>query len=115
MDTALDCVAYVGLGLSAVLMLLGAGNAIIFTALWLLYHSLVNVGQRWYACVLEHKMILILLIPSLPPSPSTHPSLFHTLTHSPIPPSHSLTRSLTPISRYSFGKCNKCDLMALYV
>ena len=48
MDTALDFVAYAGLGLSAVLLLLGAGNAIIFTALWLLYHSLVNVGQRWY-------------------------------------------------------------------
>ena len=46
-DLALDCLAWAGLGLSAVLLLLGAGNAIIFTALWALYHSIVNVGQQW--------------------------------------------------------------------
>lgn len=46
-DLALDCIAYAGLGLSLLLLLLGAGNAVLFTTLWALYHSLVNVGQRW--------------------------------------------------------------------
>ena len=46
-DLALDCVAYAGLGLSALLLVLGAGNAVIFATLWVLYHSLVNIGQRW--------------------------------------------------------------------
>ena len=44
---ALDAIAYAGLGLSAILVVLGAGNAVIFATLWVLYHSLVNVGQRW--------------------------------------------------------------------
>ena len=46
-DTALDCIAYAGMGLSAILVILGAGNAVIFSLLWILYHSLSNVGQRW--------------------------------------------------------------------
>ena len=50
-DLALDCTAYAGLALSAVLVVLGAGNAVVFTILWMLYHSLVNVGQRWCVCV----------------------------------------------------------------
>lgn len=49
MDSALDIIAYVGLVLSGFLVLWGAGNAIIFALLWALYHSIVNVGQRWYA------------------------------------------------------------------
>ena len=48
-DVALDYIAYVGLILSGLLVVWGAGNAVIFTILWALYHSLVNVGQRWYA------------------------------------------------------------------
>ena len=47
LDVALDVIATAGLGLSAVLVILGAGNALIFATLWVLYHSLVNVGQRW--------------------------------------------------------------------
>jgi hypothetical protein len=51
-DSALDTIAYAGLALSGVLVVWGAGNALLFTLLWLLYHSLVNVGQRWYSvCV----------------------------------------------------------------
>lgn len=46
-DLALDAVAYTGLCLSSLLLVLGAGNAVIFATLWLLYHSIVNVGQRW--------------------------------------------------------------------
>lgn len=47
MDFALDSIAYAGLALSLFLVLWGVGNAIIFALLWMLYHSLVNVGQRW--------------------------------------------------------------------
>ena len=50
MDFALDTVAYAGLALSGFLVVWGAGNAIIFALLWVLYHSIVNVGQRWYIC-----------------------------------------------------------------
>ena len=46
-DVALDAMAYTGLGLSTLVLVLGAGNAVTFTALWVLYHSIVNVGQRW--------------------------------------------------------------------
>ena len=49
-DFALDCIASAGMGLSALLVVLGAGNSVIFAVLWMLYHSLVNVGQRWCVC-----------------------------------------------------------------
>jgi len=48
MDMVLDVIAWCGLGLSSIMMLCGSCNVIISTLLWLLYHSLVNVGQRWY-------------------------------------------------------------------
>ena len=46
-DQALDVIAWCGLSLSAVVMVMGSSNVIISSLLWLLYHSLVNVGQRW--------------------------------------------------------------------
>ena len=52
-DSALDAIACAGLALSGFLVVWGAGNAVVFTLLWVLYHSLVNVGQRWYSmCVM---------------------------------------------------------------
>ncbi len=51
-DIALDAIALVGLGLSSLLVLLGSGNVVVFATLWALYHSLVNVGQRWWVDVL---------------------------------------------------------------
>ncbi|KAK7498343.1 hypothetical protein BaRGS_00010297 [Batillaria attramentaria] len=42
----LDCVALAGLVLSGFVIVLGAANWIIMLTLWILYHSLVNVGQR---------------------------------------------------------------------
>lgn len=60
-DTALDSIAYGGLALSAILVVLGAGNVVIFTGLWILYHSLVNVGQRWYIqCCVHDKCCHVL-------------------------------------------------------
>jgi hypothetical protein len=46
-DLALDAMAYTGLAISGVLVLFGAGNAVMFTILWALYHSIINVGQTW--------------------------------------------------------------------
>ncbi len=57
-DIALDAIALVGLGLSCLLVLLGSGNAVVFAALWALYHSLVNVGQRWWVDVLFPKQCI---------------------------------------------------------
>ena len=46
-DVVLDAIAWCGLMLSAVTIVMGSCNMIIYSLLWLLYHSLVNVGQRW--------------------------------------------------------------------
>jgi len=46
-DRALDVVAVCGLVLSLSMIVMGSCNVIISSSLWLLYHSLVNVGQRW--------------------------------------------------------------------
>lgn len=48
-DQALEIIAWCGLLLSAVVIVMGSSNVIISSLLWLLYHSLVNVGQRWYS------------------------------------------------------------------
>ena len=46
-DFWLDALAYTGLILSGFVLLVGSANMLIMAALWLLYHSLVNIGQRW--------------------------------------------------------------------
>ena len=38
-----------GLAISVAVFLQGYANMFIMSALWILYHSLVNVGQRWYS------------------------------------------------------------------
>ncbi|KAK1164750.1 lipase maturation factor 1 isoform X1 [Acipenser oxyrinchus oxyrinchus] len=47
MDANLDCIALLGLGLSTFVLLTGCANMIIMSLLWILYHSLVSVGQIW--------------------------------------------------------------------
>ena len=47
LDLALDMSAYIGCALSLILVVLGAGNVLIFSTLWVLYHSLNNIGQTW--------------------------------------------------------------------
>ncbi|MGH0141289.1 UNVERIFIED_CONTAM: hypothetical protein FKN15_073322 [Acipenser sinensis] len=47
MDANLDCIALLGLGFSAFVLLTGCANMIIMSLLWILYHSLVSVGQIW--------------------------------------------------------------------
>jgi len=46
-DELLDRLAYVGLALSAAVFILGSANIPVMLAIWVIYHSIVNVGQRW--------------------------------------------------------------------
>lgn len=80
-DLTLDLVAYTGIILSAILLLLGSGNVLVLVVLRLLYHSLVYVGQVWYAFgwetqLLETGFLAILLVPlfSLKQFPRQTPS-----------------------------------------
>uniref|UniRef100_A0A8C3I894 Lipase maturation factor 1 n=1 Tax=Chrysemys picta bellii TaxID=8478 RepID=A0A8C3I894_CHRPI len=48
MDSNLDCLAGLGLGVSAYVLVTGCANMILMAILWILYLSLVNVGQIWH-------------------------------------------------------------------
>ena len=82
-DFWLDAIAWSGVILSSTVLILGASNITIMLTLWLLYHSLVNVGQNWYSFgwesqLLETGFLAIFLCPlfslnQLPPD--TPPSL----------------------------------------
>jgi len=68
-DTALLTIAWIGFLLSCV-VLAGFANAIILTVLWILYMSLVHVGQEWYGYgweiqLLETGFLAIFLCPLL--------------------------------------------------
>ncbi|KAM9716315.1 LOW QUALITY PROTEIN: lipase maturation factor 1 [Menidia menidia] len=47
MDANLDGIALVGLLLSGFVLITGMANMVIMVTLWVLYHSLVSVGQLW--------------------------------------------------------------------
>lgn len=47
MDAALDGMALVGMALAAFVLLTGMANMVLMATLWVLYHSLVSVGQLW--------------------------------------------------------------------
>jgi len=68
-DPALQTVAWIGFLLSCV-VLAGFANAIILAVLWILYMSLVHVGQEWYGYgweiqLLETGFLAIFLCPLL--------------------------------------------------
>jgi len=46
-DTMLNVVSLFGLALAVFVLISGAANVLIMLTLWILYHSIVNVGQRW--------------------------------------------------------------------
>jgi lipase maturation factor 1 len=80
----LNAVAALGVALSLLVILLGAANSIMMTLLWLLYTSLVNVGQTWYSFgwesqLLESGFLAIFMVPLLSlerfPALSPTPSL----------------------------------------
>lgn len=47
MDANLDGIALAGMALSMLVLVTGTANMVIMFTLWVLYHSLVNVGQLW--------------------------------------------------------------------
>ncbi|XP_073345914.1 lipase maturation factor 1 [Pagrus major] len=57
MDANLDGIALVGMALSAFVLVTGMANMVIMGALWVLYHSLVNVGQLWYSFGWESQLL----------------------------------------------------------
>ncbi|XP_069140641.1 lipase maturation factor 1-like [Argopecten irradians] len=57
LDTFLDCVAYLGIALSLFLIVNGGANWFIMLSLWLLYHSIVNIGTTWYGFGWESQLL----------------------------------------------------------
>ena len=56
-DDVLDGIAASGMALSAAVIATGAANSAAMLVLWLLYHSLVNVGQTWYSFGWESQLL----------------------------------------------------------
>uniref|UniRef100_A0A1A7XB97 Lipase maturation factor n=1 Tax=Iconisemion striatum TaxID=60296 RepID=A0A1A7XB97_9TELE len=57
MDANLDGIALVGMALSGFVLMTGMANMVIMVTLWVLYHSLVNVGQLWYSFGWESQLL----------------------------------------------------------
>ncbi|XP_061564352.1 lipase maturation factor 1 [Cololabis saira] len=57
MDANLDGIALVGMALSMFVLVTGMANMVIMFMLWVLYHSLVNVGQLWYSFGWESQLL----------------------------------------------------------
>ncbi|XP_071300994.1 lipase maturation factor 1 isoform X3 [Agelaius tricolor] len=57
MDSTLDCLALAGLAVAAFVLLTGCANMVLMSLLWLLYLSLVNVGQIWYSFGWESQLL----------------------------------------------------------
>uniref|UniRef100_A0A3Q3KIG3 Lipase maturation factor n=1 Tax=Mastacembelus armatus TaxID=205130 RepID=A0A3Q3KIG3_9TELE len=57
MDAKLDGIALVGMALSGFVLVAGISNMVIMATLWVLYHSLVNVGQLWYSFGWESQLL----------------------------------------------------------
>ena len=81
-DNALSIFAWIGLGLSLI-VLGGYANAIILTVLWAMYMSIVHIGQIWYGYgweiqLLETGFLSIFLCPLLDgrPFPKCRPPIF---------------------------------------
>ncbi|XP_005108461.1 lipase maturation factor 1 [Aplysia californica] len=65
-----DVIAWTGLSIAVFMMITGAGNWPLLLTQWLLYHSLVNVGQRWFSFgwesqLLETGFLTVFLCPML--------------------------------------------------
>uniref|UniRef100_A0A8B9IYZ3 Lipase maturation factor 1 n=1 Tax=Amazona collaria TaxID=241587 RepID=A0A8B9IYZ3_9PSIT len=49
MDSTLDYLSLFGLATSAFVLITGCANMVLMSIVWVLYLSLVNVGQIWYS------------------------------------------------------------------
>ena len=57
MDMVLDGLGLSGMFLSLIVMVKGSGNMIIMTLLWMLYFSIVSVGQNWFSFGWESQLL----------------------------------------------------------
>ncbi|XP_066239103.1 lipase maturation factor 1 isoform X2 [Saccopteryx leptura] len=57
MDSNLDALALLGLGISSFILVTGCANMVLMAVLWVLYMSLVNVGQIWYSFGWESQLL----------------------------------------------------------
>ncbi|KAM6379054.1 lipase maturation factor 1 isoform 1-T1 [Pluvialis apricaria] len=57
MDSTLDYLSLVGLATSAFVAITGCANMVLMSVLWVLYLSLVNVGQIWYSFGWESQLL----------------------------------------------------------
>ncbi|XP_010568908.1 PREDICTED: lipase maturation factor 1 [Haliaeetus leucocephalus] len=57
MDSTLDCLSLLGLATSAFVLITGCANMVLMSVLWVLYLSLVNVGQIWYSFGWESQLL----------------------------------------------------------
>nr|XP_055097246.1 lipase maturation factor 1 isoform X3 [Symphalangus syndactylus] len=57
MNSNLDLLALLGLGISSFVLITGCANMLLMAALWGLYMSLVNVGQVWYSFGWESQLL----------------------------------------------------------
>ncbi|XP_012502946.1 PREDICTED: lipase maturation factor 1-like, partial [Propithecus coquereli] len=57
MNFNLDLLALLGLGISSFVLITGCANMVLMAALWVLYLSLVNVGQVWYSFGWESQLL----------------------------------------------------------
>ena len=55
--SVLDLITIGGLGLSALLMVLGRANGVVLFLLWIFYFSIDTVGQRWYGFGWESQLL----------------------------------------------------------
>lgn len=67
-DHLLLCTSTTGLLMSSFIFIIGSANSLMMLLLWLLYHSIVNIGQAWYSFgwesqLLETGFITIFLVP----------------------------------------------------
>ena len=69
-ESKLELMSITGVSISVFVMFTGRANMLVLTLLWLLYHSIVNVGQSWYSFgwesqLLETGFISIFFVPLL--------------------------------------------------
>ena len=57
MDPILDLTAMIGMLLSFFVFFTGTANSIILASLWILYHTIVNVGQTWFSFGWESQLL----------------------------------------------------------
>ncbi|KAM4631566.1 lipase maturation factor 1 [Discoglossus pictus] len=56
-DTHLDNIALLGIAISMFILVTGCSNMVLMATLWILYHSLVSVGQLWYSFGWESQLL----------------------------------------------------------